>query len=452
MTSTALRHPLSLRLASAGFLAFWCLLALFPLFWIAVMSFKLPLDAFANDTLRVIMGPVTRAQRGGVSVADLLAGGVLLYLVYRVPGWTGKRVARQLASDRAGRIVLVAVYALAVTVLLSAGGVTGFTLLAALGGAALVWMLGFVGEPGDGSGVLGNLLAAALYLVLAAAFLWYVLPAVLTSIEATLSAVPVLDLLARPVIGITAEHYRTVWIEEGFYRNFFNTVLVTAGVTTISLTVGTLAGYGFARSSSNLAFWLLILALVFRALPHSVLVTGYLPPFINSREILQPLWEMPAIGWFLNLFSNNAPTLYGQPYAVIAVLVSINQPFTIWMLRSFFQSIPSELDEAARVDGCSDLQAFRRVIMPVMWPGVITTGLFSFLLAYNDYLICSLLLNSQNQTMVPSITQFFNAETTTTDQVQAVAAAVSITAPLFLLVMVFQKQIVSGLTAGAVKG
>ncbi|MEL7462409.1 MAG: ABC transporter permease subunit, partial [Pseudomonadota bacterium] len=114
--------------------------------------------------------------------------------------------------------------------------------------------------------------------------------------------------------------------------------------------------------------------------------------------------------------------------------------------------IPSELDEAARVDGCSHFQAFRRVIIPVMWPGVITTGLFSFLLGYNDFLVTALLLDAQNQTMVPSIVGYFNRETTTTDQVEAVAAAVSITAPLFLLVMVFQRQIVSGLTAGAVKG
>jgi len=90
--------------------------------------------------------------------------------------------------------------------------------------------------------------------------------------------------------------------------------------------------------------------------------------------------------------------------------------------------------------------------MPVMWPGVITTGLFSFLLAYNDYLVTALLLDGPSMTMVPSITQYFNRETTMTDQVEAVAAAVSITAPLFLLVMIFQKQIVSGLVQGAVKG
>ncbi len=246
--------------------------------------------------------------------------------------------------------------------------------------------------------------------------------------------------LGRPVLGMTTEHYQAVWVDNAFYRNFINSMVVTFGVVTISLTVGTLAGYGLARSGSNLAFWLLILALIFRALPHSVLVAGYLPYFINSAEILRPI------------FGDAAPTLYGQPVAVIAVLVSINQPFTIWMLRSFFQSIPVELDEAARVDGCTHFQAFRWVIMPVMWPGVITTGLFSFLLAYNDFLVTSLLLSAQNQTMVPAIASYFNRETTTTDQVEAIAAAVSITAPLFVLVMVFQRQIVSGLTAGAVKG
>ncbi len=451
MSDTLMRHPLGLRLASAGFLIFWSVLALFPLFWIVVMSFKLPLDAFADSTMQVIFGTVTRERRGGISVVDILAVLAMLYAIYRVPGAVGARVARQFARDRAGRAVLVAAYAVGLFFLFR-DGMGGFSVLGALLAGGLVWMLGFAGDPDEGSNVLGNLVAAVLYVAAAAGFVWYVMPLVLSLIEAALSPIPVVELLTRPVIGATAEHYRSVWIDRGFYRNFLNTMLVTAGVTTISLTVGTLAGYGLARSTSNLAFWLLILALVFRALPHSVLVTGYLPPFISSREILQPLWEMPVIGWFLGLFSDNAPTLYGQPFAVIAVLVSINQPFTIWMLRSFFQAIPSELDEAARVDGCSDMQAFRRVIMPVMWPGVITTGLFSFLLAYNDYLICSLLLNSQNQTMVPSITQFFNSETTTTDQVQAIAADVSITAPLFLLVMVFQKQIVSGLTAGAVKG
>ncbi len=276
---------------------------------------------------------------------------------------------------------------------------------------------------------------------------WITLMSLRQPIDA-LSANP-LDVLFGQV---TFDHYKAVWVTHGFWRNFLNSLMITAGVVTVSLTVGTLAGYALARTPGSFAFWLLILALIFRALPHSVLVTGYVPAFLNSRELLQPLWDMPGLGAILKMFSAAPPTLYGKPWAVIAVLVAINQPFTIWMMRSFFLNIPAELDEAARVDGCSWFGAFRRVIMPVMWPGVITTGLFSFLLAYNDYLVTALLLDAQSQTMVPGIGQFLNRETRAADQIEAIAAAVSITAPLFLLVMVFQRQIVSGLTAGAVKG
>ncbi|MEL6125286.1 MAG: carbohydrate ABC transporter permease [Pseudomonadota bacterium] len=382
-TPRALRQSIGLRAGSATFLTFWCILAAFPLFWILVMSFKLPVDALASNPVDVVFGPSTREERSGISLLDIVVFIGLFWLGYRI-------AARHLS--------------------------------------ALVPMLSF-GAPA----VLGWLLAVIVFAVGVLLTLLFVLP-VLSSIYNLIPG------LGAPIIGATTEHYAAVWVDNEFYRNFLNSLMVTAGVVTISLTVGTLAGYGLARSGSNLAFWLLILALVFRALPHSVLVTGYLPVFINSAEILKPI------------LGESAPTLYGQPLAVILVLVSINQPFTIWMLRSFFQNIPQELDEAARVDGCGHFEAFWRVIMPVMWPGVITTGLFSFLLAYNDYLVTALLLDAQNMTMVPAITQYFNRETTTTDQIEAVAAAVSITAPLFLLVMIFQRQIVSGLTAGAVKG
>ncbi|TPW27153.1 carbohydrate ABC transporter permease [Pararhizobium mangrovi] len=403
MNDTAvLRQPFVLRFATVGFIVFWTILAAFPLLWITLMSFKLPIDAFASDPLRVIFGFTTLRERGGLSVTALVLGAFALWLAYHGAEHHGRRFARYLA----------------------------------LGGRE--W--------------LGWLLAALVYVIALILGLFWILPAIVRVVEAILSHIPVLDYLARPMMGLTMQNYRAVWIGYRFYDNFINSMIVTTGTVVISLTVGTLAGYGLARTRSNVAFWLLIAALIFRALPHSVLVTGYLPVFIHSREFLAPLWNWHATAWFFHLFSDQPPTLYGQPLAVIMVLVSINQPFTIWMLRSFFMNIPAELDEAARVDGCSHLGAFRRVIMPVMWPGVITTGLFSFLLAYNDYLVCSLLLDAQSQTMVPAITSFFNRETTTTDQVQAVAAAVSITAPLFLLVIVFQKQIVSGLTQGAVKG
>lgn len=383
-TPRALRQPLGLRLVSGGFLAFWLLLAAFPIFWVAVMSFKSPVDAFSSSPWEVITGPETKARGSGLSILDIVIG--LAAVIYGV----------RLAFSRLPE-----------------------------------WVARFT-PPGWGFvGWIAGLIAYALLFVLA---IFYVLPLILSGLNAIAGP------LGEPLLGATIEHYRAVWLDNEFYRNFLNSMIITAGVVTVSLTVGTLAGYGLARSGSNIGFWILIIALVFRALPHSVLVAGYLPVFINSAEILRPI------------FGDAAPTLYGKPFAVIAVLVSINQPFTIWMLRSFFLSIPTELDEAARVDGCTHFQAFRWVIMPVMWPGVITTGLFSFLLAYNDFLVTSLLLDAQNQTMVPAIAGYFNRETTTTDQVEAIAAAVSITAPLFLLVMVFQRQIVSGLTAGAVKG
>ena len=144
--------------------------------------------------------------------------------------------------------------------------------------------------------------------------------------------------------------------------------------------------------------------------------------------------------------------LWGILPTTIIVLVAINQPFTLWMLHSFFQNIPKDLDESAKVDGCTQFQAFRYVIIPVMWPGVITTGLFSFLLAYNDFAVTSMLLSDENRTMVPKIAAFLGTTYTEGNVMFAVAAVVSATAPLFILVMFFQSRIVSGLTAGAVKG
>ena len=88
------------------------------------------------------------------------------------------------------------------------------------------------------------------------------------------------------------------------------------------------------------------------------------------------------------------------------MLVAINQPFTLWLLYSFFKTVPKELDESALIDGCSYFQAFRHIIMPVMWPGVITAGLFSLMLAYNDFTVTALLLNQENHTMVPKIQSY----------------------------------------------
>lgn len=227
--------------------------------------------------------------------------------------------------------------------------------------------------------------------------------------------------------SVTFEHFYTVWVVDGFWKQAINTIIVTVGTMTVSLTIGCLAGYALSRYRGNLGFWLLIAALVFRAMPHVVMLVAYKPAF-----------------WSLGIW-NRYETL-------IVVLVAINQPFTIWMLRSFFVNIPEELDQAALVDGCNRLQTFWKVIMPVMWPGVITTGLFSFLLAYNDFLISSQLMSGDHMTMTAALSNYIFSDDDLTKLMQGIAGAVSVTIPLIFLVMFFQRYIVSGLTHGAVKG
>ena len=377
IATKSLRQSLSLQLTSSFFVFLWCFIASFPIIWITIMSIKLPVDAFSSNPITVIFGPLTSQERTSISLNEMIILSLLIFFLYKL------RLRFLIIFNQFLRfnfIFKVPLFYLCLSILF-------------------------------------------LFLFRALNFL-----------------LEQLNFIDFEILGFTFEHYKTVWFERDFFKYFWNSVIVTSGVVIVSLTFGTLAGFALARYKSSLAFWILVIALVFRALPHSILVAGYLPFFMNSSEILRPL------------MGDLAPTLFGKPFAVIAVLVAINQPFTIWLMRSFFQNIPSELDEAARIDGCSHFQAFIKVIMPIMWPGVITTGLFSFMLGYNDYLVTSLLLDAQNQTMVPAISGLFNRDTSTTDQVVAVAAAVSITAPLFLLVLFFQKQIVSGLTAGAVKG
>jgi multiple sugar transport system permease protein len=210
-----------------------------------------------------------------------------------------------------------------------------------------------------------------------------------------------------------------------FYDYFINTLIVTVGTVSVSITIGSLAGYALARYAGLAAVVVLVAALGFRALPRLAFVLPY-------------YW----IGAWLKLLDSHL--------LVILTLVAVNQPFTIWMLRSFFMEIPGELEEAAMVDGCNRLTAFTRVIMPIMWPGVISTALFSLLLAYNEFLLVRLLTQT-NWTLPVAISRFTGGEDPR-HLTLAAASAVSATIPIMLVILFFQKNLVKGLTAGAVKG
>ncbi len=228
-------------------------------------------------------------------------------------------------------------------------------------------------------------------------------------------AVGVAVLLGLPQIVNTAE----------FYDYLINSVIVTLGTLAISLSIGALAGYGLARYRHVVSVYILVLALAFRSLPSLALVL----PF-----------------YYLGQLSG----LYDTHILLILCLVAVNQPFTIWMLRSFFMEIPREIEEAAMIDGAGRLKAFYSVIVPIMWPGIITTGLFTLLLAYNDFLLARI-LTQINWTLPVGIAQFTGGEDPG-HVTLAAAGSVSITLPILFVIIFFQKYLIRGLASGAVKG
>ena len=210
-----------------------------------------------------------------------------------------------------------------------------------------------------------------------------------------------------------------------FYDYFHNTVIVTVGTIVVSISVGCLAGYALARYTGIAAVIILLAALGFRSLPRLAFILPY-------------FW----IGTTFNLIDSHL--------LVILTLVAVNQPFTIWMLRSFFRDVPKEMEESAMIDGASRFTAFRKVIVPMVWPGIVSTSLFTLLLAYNEFLLVRILTQS-NWTLPVAISRFTGGEQP--DHITlAAAASISATIPIILVILFFQKQLVKGLAAGAVKG
>ena len=210
-----------------------------------------------------------------------------------------------------------------------------------------------------------------------------------------------------------------------FYKYFINTIIVTVFTILTSISIGCLAGYALARYAGMAAVAILIAALAFRALPRLAFVLPYF--------------------WIGSLFE-----LLDTHLLVVIALVAVNQPFTIWMLRSFFMEVPKDLEESAMVDGANRLTSFLHVIVPVAWPGIISTSLFTLLLAYNEFLLVRVLTQS-NWTLPVAISRYTGAE----DPAQltlAAAASVSATIPIIVVILFFQKHLVKGLAAGAVKG
>lgn len=161
-----------------------------------------------------------------------------------------------------------------------------------------------------------------------------------------------------------------------------------------------------------------------------------------------PLFKMVRGDWFLN-----TPNLYNTWWALIATYLTFSLPFTVWVLTNFFKAMLRELEEAALVDGAGPFRTFWQILLPLAAPGMVTTGLLAFIAAWNEFLFALTFTNNeQARTVVVVISQYAGNQQFELPFAKRMAAAMLVTLPLIALVLIFQRKIIAGLTAGAVKG
>jgi len=261
-------------------------------------------------------------------------------------------------------------------------------------------------------------LVIAFYLL--APFFW----AVLTSLRSPG------DLFLQPAQFIAAEttfqNYTQVFANPNFQRGLLYSLIVAVGSVLISLLIGSFAAYALGRFRFKGKQIIMYVILAVSVFPQIAVLSG-----------LYTL--ISALG------------LYNSPVGLILTYLIFTIPFTVWVLTSFVRDIPGELEEAALVDGASPLQTLFLVLFPVMMPALVTTGLLAFINAWNEYLF-ALTFTSTNRTVPVVIANYSGATQFDQPWGQIMAASIVVTIPLIILVLVFQRNIVSGLTAGAVKG
>ena len=213
---------------------------------------------------------------------------------------------------------------------------------------------------------------------------------------------------------------------EGFRRALLNTVVVAVSVTVFCVLIGSLAGYAYARlrmPGGNQ----LILVLLFSQLLPSIAVL--IPLFVTLRA--------------LNLIDNLA--------SLIVLEVAFQLPFTVFILRGYFMSLPSELEDAAMVDGCGRVGALFRIIMPLSTPGLFAVSVFAYLAAWNAFLIPLVFTNSPDTRTAPLAVALLRGRFYTEFGLLAAAGTLTILVPV-VLTLIFQRYILEGLVAGAIKG
>lgn len=205
----------------------------------------------------------------------------------------------------------------------------------------------------------------------------------------------------------------------------WNSLSVSLISTVIALILGSLAAYAIQRSGAKLSIILVVLVLCLKMIPTS--------------SIVVPIYEL-----ICNL------GLYDTKIALIIVYAAINMPFVMWTMLSFYEGIPTTLDEAAFVDGASSFKTFWKVILPICKPGLATAFIFTLFLAWNDFLVALLLTSTSAKTFTVGLAGFLSAYNL--DLGPMCAGAFLFSFPVMIISLAAQKYIVQGMIAGAVKG
>ena len=231
------------------------------------------------------------------------------------------------------------------------------------------------------------------------------------------------------------ENYKSVFSPvNNFGRSLINSVIVAGTTTILTLVLGIIGAYALARlrfTGKGAVLWLVMACSMFP-------VVVLLPPLLKMFSSTEPFTWFP---YWVNTYQ-----------AVILPSLSFALPLAVWNLTAFFRQLPVELEQAAMVDGCTPGVAFRKVILPLAAPGIFTTAIIVFIGAWNEFLIALTFLQDKNmQTATVAISKFTGTTGFETPYGTIMAAGVLVTVPLLLAVLIFQRRIVAGLTAGGVK-
>lgn len=221
-------------------------------------------------------------------------------------------------------------------------------------------------------------------------------------------------------------NYVFVFAGRPFARNILNSFIVAGGTTIFCIGIGSLCAYALARLRFRGKVPILGLVLAVSMFPQISIVS---PLFLMLKSVR-------LLDTYLGLIG---------PYTTFTL------PFTIWVLTSFMKEIPFQLEEAAKVDGCTPLQAFIKILFPLIAPGLVTTGLLAFIAAWNEFLFALCFTQTNSARTVPVAIALFRGRYMV-PWGSICAAAVIVTVPLIILVLIFQRKIIAGLTAGAIKG